>query len=51
MKVTEGIIAALKDEDSNVRKNTTVALGKIGDERAVEPLKQALKDKSKDVQI
>ena len=48
-QVIEGIIAALKDEFD--RKGAVIALGEIGDERAVEPLKQALKDKSKDVQI
>ncbi|TFG90597.1 MAG: HEAT repeat domain-containing protein [Candidatus Atribacteria bacterium] len=47
-QVIEGIIAALKDEEKN---GAVIALGEIGDERAVEPLKEALKDKSKDVQI
>ena len=47
-QVIEGIIAALKDEEKN---GAVIALGEIGDERAVEPLKQTLKDKSKDVQI
>lgn len=48
-QVIEGIIAVLKDEFD--RKGAVIALVEIGDERAVEPLKQALKDKSKDVQI
>ncbi|MCJ7471087.1 HEAT repeat domain-containing protein [Candidatus Bathyarchaeota archaeon] len=41
----ERLIKALKDEDFHVRIEAAEALGKIGDERAVEPLIEALKDK------
>jgi len=44
MKVIEGIIAALKDEDKYGRKGAVIALGEIGDERAVESLIATLKD-------
>lgn len=40
----------MRDEDKNVRLLAVTALAKIGDERAVEPLTWALKDKSKIVQ-
>jgi HEAT repeat protein len=40
----EPLIAALKDENSDVRQAAAKALGKIGDPRAVEPLIAALKD-------
>ena len=43
------LIAALKDENSDVRKAAAEALGKIGDARAVEPLIAALKDRYSDV--
>jgi len=43
------LISALKDKNSNVREKAASALGKIGDERAVEPLIQALKDEDSDV--
>jgi len=38
------LIAALKDWDSEVRRNAAISLGQIGDTRAVEPLIAALKD-------
>ena len=41
----EPLIAALKDENSDVRQAAAKALGKIGDPRAVEPLIDALQDK------
>ena len=37
---------ALKDQDWHVRQAAAVALGRIGDARAVEPLTAALKDKN-----
>lgn len=36
-------------EDEDVRKQVALALGKIGDARAVEPLTKALKDKDREV--
>ena len=39
------LIQALRDEDKNVRLLTAIALAEIGDERAVEPLTLASKDK------
>lgn len=39
------LIAALEDDNSNVRCAAAAALGKIGDRRAVEPLGAALKSK------
>ena len=42
--VFEPLMQALKDEDPIVRTGVAVALGRIGDARAVEPLIQALKD-------
>jgi len=41
----EQLIEALGDEDSNVREKTAMALGQIGDARAVEPLIEVLWDK------
>jgi HEAT repeat protein len=43
-KAIEPLILALKDSDSNVRKNAVEALGKIGSDKAIEPLILALKD-------
>lgn len=43
------LIQALKDENEDVRMYAAIALGKIGDARAVETLFQALKDENKDV--
>ena len=40
----EPLISALKDNDSNLRKNVTEALGNIEDTKAVEPLIYTLKD-------
>jgi len=42
----ESLIKALKDKDSNVRRYAAVVLGEIGDERAVEPLTEVLKNKN-----
>ena len=39
------LIKALRDKDRIVRQDAANALGKIGDERAVEPLIKALRDK------
>lgn len=50
-KDVSGLINALKNEDSDVRKNAAFDLGGIGDKRAVEPLTQALKDKDESVQM
>jgi HEAT repeat protein len=49
-RAVDPLIAALKDEDSNVRKNAAEALGKIGNARVVDPLIAALKDENRDVQ-
>ena len=38
------LIKALKYEDSNIRMFAAIALGEIGDERAIVPLTQSLKD-------
>jgi len=49
-KDVEGLIKALKDKDINVRDGAAEALCKVGDERAVEPLTEALlKDKAWEV--
>ncbi|MFW6134325.1 MAG: HEAT repeat domain-containing protein [Elusimicrobiota bacterium] len=46
------IIKLLKDKSTGVRVNAVVALGKIGDERAIKPLKKLLKkDPSKAVRV
>jgi len=45
------LIEALKDKKWADRGLAAGALGKIGDARAVEPLKQALKDKNGVVQL
>ena len=42
--------AAMKDRDKGVKKGAAVALGDIGDGRAVEPLIQALKDEDESIQ-
>jgi len=44
------LISALKDEDSDVRRHAAIALGEIGDERAVGPLTEALEDENSLVQ-
>ena len=48
-KDVEGLIEALKDEDSNIRWRTVYALGEIKDARAVGPLTEALKEKDSGV--
>lgn len=45
----EQLIAALTDEDEQVRLNAIWALGKLGDRRAVEPLIAALMDEDQTV--
>ena len=49
-KDVKGLIKALKYEDSHIRMFAAVALGEIGDERAVAPLIQSLKDEEEGVQ-
>jgi HEAT repeat protein len=48
--IVEILIDALKDEYDLVRMKAAMALGEIGDERALEPLTQILNDKFEDVQ-
>lgn len=48
-KDVEGLIENLKDKDGGVRNRAAMALGEIGDARAVKPLIKALKDKDEDV--
>jgi len=48
-KDIEGLIKALKHKDEDVRISAAMALGEIGDTRAVDPLVQALKDEDEDV--
>ncbi|RMH10003.1 MAG: HEAT repeat domain-containing protein [Nitrospirae bacterium] len=43
-RVVEALIHALKDEDRAVREDATIALGIIGDPRAVDGLIEAMKD-------
>ncbi len=43
------LISALSDEDTDVRQNAIIALGNLGDPRAVEPLISALSDEDTDV--
>jgi len=45
----EALIAALKDSEGAVRKYAAMLLGRIGDERAIEPLGMALYDLHHDV--
>ena len=42
--MVEPLIRALKEEDSHTRYNAVIALGRIGDVRAVGPLTRALDD-------
>jgi HEAT repeat protein len=49
-KDVEGLIKALKYEDSSIRVFSAGALGEIGDERAVTPLTRSLKDEEEEVQ-
>lgn len=44
-RAVEPLIAALQDEDVELRRAAAQALGEIGDSRAVEPLIAALRDK------
>jgi HEAT repeat protein len=46
-----GLIAALSSQSPVVRRDAAVALGEVGDARAVEPLKTLLIDRSEDVRI
>jgi len=43
------LIEALRDEDSNVRRQAAETLGEIKDPAAVPPLIEALRDKDSDV--
>ena len=43
-KVVDALIAALKDPDRAVREDATIALGMIGDPRAIDALVEAMKD-------
>ncbi len=45
----ESLIVTLKDNNSNVRRFATEALGEIGDPRAIEPLVTALQDEDSEV--
>ena len=49
-KDVKGLIKALKYEDCYIRMFAAIALGEIGDERAVAPLTQSLKDEEEGVQ-
>ncbi len=50
-KDVKGLIKALKYEDSYIRMFAAIALGEIGDERAIAPLTQSLKDEEEEVNI
>jgi HEAT repeat protein len=43
------LVAALQHEVSNLRKEAAIALGEIGDRRAIAPLEAALADPDPDV--
>ncbi len=45
-RVVEALVAILKDPDRAVREDATIALGNIGDPRAVEALVESMKDGS-----
>lgn len=45
----EPLIQSLKDQDSNIRICSAIVLGKIGDKRAIEPVKQLLNDSNDSV--
>ncbi len=45
------VIAKLRVEDAFVRRNAAEALGRIGDENAVDPLKEALKEEYEDAGV
>ena len=42
-------VARLSDEEATVRRDAAVALGQLGDERAIEPLKATLRDRDEAV--
>ena len=44
MNAVESLIACLRDENLGIRTNAAMALGNIGDTRAVEPLIESLND-------
>ncbi|WP_300608658.1 HEAT repeat domain-containing protein [Methanohalophilus sp.] len=43
------LIQALENDNPDIRKNSAIALGKIGDERAIEPLLDLLDDDNREV--
>ncbi len=43
-KVVDALVGALKDPDRAVREDATIALGMIGDPKAIDPLIEAMKD-------
>ena len=43
-RIVEALVGALKDPDRAVREDATIALGMIGDPRAIDPLIEAMKD-------
>ena len=47
----EPLIQALKSQDPNIRICAAIVLGKIGDKRAIEPMKQLLNDTDERVRI
>ena len=47
--VAEIVIGRLKEKNPQTRKSAAMALGKISDSRAVEPLIEALKEKDAQV--
>jgi HEAT repeat protein len=49
-KDVKGLIKALKSDDINIRMFAAITLGEIGDERAITPLTQSLKEKEPVVQ-
>ncbi len=49
-KDIKGLVKTLKHEDSNIRMFAAISLGEIGDERAIAPLIQSLKDEEEEVQ-
>lgn len=50
-KDVDSLLVALKINDSTVRSMTALALGRVGDERALEPLTAALRERFSDVKI
>lgn len=47
----KGLIEALRYKDSEVRCNAAIALGNLGDTRAVKPLIHALQDENSNIQV